>query len=101
MSGSRLENQIRLFRESELGSIASALVDFLIENIWEMPVRKEHAFPRMLLACTRGEGADHHHRHQLCYPALQNGLFRDASERGPVKAEGVGLSNLDISITIN
>src|SRR6266852_1053208 len=36
MSGSRLENQIRLFRESELGSIASALVGFLIGNIWEM-----------------------------------------------------------------
>src|SRR6266403_1212268 len=36
MSGSRLENQIRLFRNSELGSIASALIGFLIGNIWEM-----------------------------------------------------------------
>src|SRR5258708_2462929 len=35
MSGSRLENQIRLFRNSELGSIASALIGFLIGNIWE------------------------------------------------------------------
>jgi hypothetical protein len=38
-----------------LGSIASALVDFLIGNIWEMPVRKEHAFPRMLLPAPAGK----------------------------------------------
>ena len=45
MSGSRLENQIRLFRESELGSIASALVGFLIGNIWEMrPCAKSTLF---------------------------------------------------------
>jgi len=55
MSGSRLENQIRLFRESELGSIASALVGFLIGNIWEMrPCAKSTLFRECCCLHRRG-----------------------------------------------
>ena len=55
MSGSRLENQIRLFRESELGSVASALVGFLIGNIWEMrPCAKSTLFRECCCLHLRG-----------------------------------------------
>jgi len=55
MSGSRLENQIRLFRESELGSIASALVGFLIGNVWKCAPAQRARFSANAAACTRGD----------------------------------------------